>query len=149
MKPGGNGGLASVGALVHFLVKAVKTLCIALLFGFPVLGNAAEDWPASNWLWQLPPERSFSDLLTDDEFWRAVRQIEDRRDEFRSLLDAKSRLSDPSIEPPRNGQSIEAAEILNSLRMDRYREECEKVKQSELQGTPALYPTQIPLLENR
>ena len=138
------------------IVKAMRTLVIALLFAFPILGNAADDWPASNWIWQLPGERqSFTGLLTDDDFRRVVRELENRRgDDF---LDFKSRLPGPIgqgalypsgriIEPPRNSQSIEAAEILNSLRMDRYRQDCEKLKHSEMRGTPALYPTQIPSL---
>jgi hypothetical protein len=32
---------------------------------------------------------------------------------------------------------------------DRYREQCEKVKHSQLRGTPAVYPRQIPFLESR
>ena len=145
------------------IVKAVRTLLIALLFAFPILGNADDDWPASNWIWQLPEERqSFTGLLTDPEFRMVVRELEDRelekrRDEFRSFLDVKSRLPGPIgrgalnpsgaiIDSRRGRQSIEAAEILNSLRMDRYRQDCEKLKHTEMHGTPALYPTQIPWL---
>ena len=122
-----------------FLVKAVRTLLIALLFG-PVLGDAADDWPASNWIWELPRERQFTGLLTEPQFWRVVRELENRRDP-----------SVPVVVAPHksNTNGIEAAEILNGFRMDRYREQCEKLKHSELQGTPALYPTQIPSLESR
>jgi len=135
----GNGALASIGFLVHFLVKGVRTLLIALLFAFPILGDAADDWPASNWVWKLPGERQIAS--------QEVRKVVD----FKSLLpgpygDAFSYPSGRIIEPPRNSQSIEAAEILNSLRMDRYRRDCEMLKHTEMHGTPALYPTQIPWL---
>jgi hypothetical protein len=138
------------------IVKAVRTLLIAVLFAFPILGDAADDRPISNWVWELPGEReSFTGLLTDDDFRRVVRELENRRGA--DFLDFKSRLPGPIgqgalypsgriIEPPRNSQSIEAAEILNSLRMDRYRQDCEKLKHNEMHGTPALYPTQIPWL---
>ena len=167
-------GLAST-----FLVKAVKILLIALLYGFPVLGEAADDWPASNWIWQLPGERqglepgtvlpasdvtirSFTGLLTDPQFRMVVRELENRelekrRVELRSFLDFKSRFPGPLgqdalhpsgaiINSRRGRQSIEAAEILNSLRMDRYRQDCERLKHTEMRGTPALYPSQIPWL---
>jgi hypothetical protein len=134
----------------------VRTLLIALLIAFPILGDAADDRQMSNWVWELPGERqSFTGLLTDDDFRRVVRELESRRgDDF---LDFKSRLPGPIgqgalypsgaiIGPRRGSQSIEAAEILNSLRMDRYRQDCEKLRHSEMHGTPELYPTQIPWL---
>ena len=53
----------------------------------------------------------------------------------------------PIVDPPRRGSSdIEAAELLNGLRMNGYREHCEKLKHSEMHGTPAQYLTQIPWL---
>ena len=127
----------------------MRTLLIALLFSFPILGDAADDWPASNWIWELPPERQFTGLLTDPQFREVVRELENR-DAVRRIVAFRA-LNPPNevVVPPRRGDGIEAAEILNSLRMDRYREQCEKLKHGELQGTPAVYPTQIPFLESR
>ena len=139
----------------------MRTLLIALLFGFPILGEAADDWPASNWIWQLPGERSFSGQLTGPEFMRVVRELENRRlglygngiavtnvrPEIRFVdFNPLNRLSGEIVEPQRNSQSVEAAEIVNGLRMDGYRRHCETLRHGELQGTPALYPTQIPWL---
>ena len=164
--------LHRLGLLYTFVVKAMRTLFIALLFGFPILGNAADDPPASNWVWELPGERqSFTNLLTDDDFRRVIRQLENRRDEFRSQLE--SRRSDfmradfkplhplspngnaflhpvaPVVDPTRSmRRSIESAELLNGLRMDGYRRHCEALRHGELQGIPSLYPTQIPFLES-
>ena len=128
------------------IVKAVRTLLIALLFALPILGNAADDWPASNWIWQLPEGRqSFTGLLTDPQFRIVVRELEKRRGPYgNGILYPSIQL----IEPTRNGNGVEAAEILNSLRMDRYRQDCEKLKHGQMHGTPALYPTQIPWLGN-
>jgi len=136
-------GLAFIGFLVHFAVKAMRTLLIALLFGFPVLADAADDWPASNWIWQMPPEqRSFSGLLTDAEFRIVVRELENRRGH--DLLSPSNQM----IDPTRKGNGVEAAELLNGLRMDRYRQDCERLKHGQMHGSPASYPTQIPLLGN-
>jgi hypothetical protein len=155
--------LHRLGLLYTFVVKAMRTLFIALLFGFPILGNAADDRPASNWVWELPGERhSFTGLLTDPEFRIVIRELESRRGRDLMSVDFKPLhpLSasgatfvhpvGPIVDPSRSiRRSIESAELLNGLRMNGYREHCEKVKHSELQGTPALYPTQIPFLESR
>ena len=149
--------LHSLGFAYTFLVKAMRTLFIALLFGFPILGDAADDQPVSNWLWELPGERqSFTGLLTDPEFRMVIRELENRRgvDILRPprvlgpFGDAFSYPPGPIVDPPRGSfrRGIEAAEILNGLRMNGYREHCESLKHSEMHGTPALYPTQIPLL---
>ena len=151
--------LHPLGVWCICIVKAMRTLLIALLFGFPILGGAADDWPASNWIWELPRERqSVTGLLTDPEFRKVVGELEHRRPgSYVAVTNMKqqvrvvdfSLLNRPpvGIVDPRRGsqsQSIEAAEILNGLRMNGYREHCEKLKHSELRGTPALYPTQIP-----
>jgi len=143
------------------IAKAVRTLLIALLFAFPILGDAGDDWPASNWVWKLPEERqSFTGLLTDDDFRRVIRQLEKRGNDFMRVDfkplhlpgpsgDAFSYPVGPIVVPPRSpGRDIEAAELLNGLRMNGYREQCEKLKHGEMDGTPALYPTQIPWLES-
>jgi hypothetical protein len=140
----------------------MRTLLVTLLFGFPILGNAADDRPASNWVWQLPGERpSFTGLLTDDDFRRVIRQLESRGHDFLSLdfkplqpLSASGQAFlypvGPIVDPRRSiSRSIESAELLNGLRMDGYRRHCETLKHNELQGRPSLYPTQIPFLESR
>ena len=138
----------------------MRTLLVALLFGLPILGHAADVWPASNWVWQLPPEqRPFSGLLTDSQFRRVIRELEGRDESGSGDFFRVSNRHDPygngflypanpaAVVGPRKLRSgIEAAESLNSLRMDRYRQDCEKLKHSQMHGMPALYPTQIPWL---
>jgi|SRR5688500_15866090 hypothetical protein len=129
-----NPALALMLWRVHVFREAVRTLLIALLFGFPVVGNA--DGPlVSNWLWQplpAPPAPPSLAPLSHESFTRLV---------------ALSRGRDPA--PPRKTNGIEAAEAVNALRMQRYREHCELLKHGELHGVPGLYPSQIPLLETR
>ena len=156
--------LHRLGLSYIFVIEAMRTLLVALLFGFPILGGAADDRPASNWIWELPGERqSFTGLLTDPQFRMVIRELESRRGldfmrvDFKPLPlpgpygDAFSYPVGPVVvPPPRNSlsKSIEAAEILNGLRMDGYRRHCETLRHSELQGTPALYPAQIPWLRS-
>ena len=129
----------------------MRTLLVALLCGFPILENAADDWPASNWIWELPGERqSFTGLLTDPPIQDGHSRAESRRGHDFMRVDFKSNhlpwpYGDaflypvgPIVDPPRRGSSdIEAAELLNGLRMNGYREHCEKLKHSEMHGTPA------------
>jgi hypothetical protein len=134
----------------------MRTLFIALLFGFPILGDAADDQPF--WLWELPGDRqSFTGLLTDPQFRMVIRELENRRGvDFRPphvlgpFGDAFSYPVGPILDPPRSSlrRGIEAAEILNGLRMDGYRRNCEALRHGELHGMPALYPTRIPWLGN-
>jgi hypothetical protein len=142
-------GLHSSLLTYTFVIKAMRTLLVALLFGFPILGVAADDWPASNWVWELPrggwelprERQSFTGLLTDPEFRIVVRELENRRGGNGILYP-----SNQMVAPPQKGNGVEAAEILNSLRMDRYRQDCERLKHGVMHGTPGLYPTQIPWL---
>jgi len=98
--------------------------------------------------------QSFTGLLTEPQFRMVIRELENRRGGdfihphvLGAFGDAFSYPPGPIVDPQRSvSRGIEAAEILNSLRMDRYRQDCERLKHSEMHGTPALYPTQIPRL---
>lgn len=119
----------------------MRTLLIALLFSSAILGHA-DDPLVSNWIWQLPPARDSLGTRSNEEFRTLLSRIR-VHDPYGNGIPYPHQLS--VMPPKRNG--VEAAEAINALRMERYRKDCETLKQGEMQGIPTLYPSAMPFLE--
>jgi len=111
----------------------------------PILAKA-DDALASNWVWQLPPPRSsFGAISAEGSSDFAA--LLNARDPCRNGIAYPHQVVVPVPDP--TARAVEGAELINAIKMQQYREQCELLKREQLQGRPASYPTQIPIFQGR